>query len=516
MTPRIRSLKSLALGALSGALLFGCGGNNSSSNVPADWTAPVPSTLPSNNLTDVDVSLSNGTSVSTASMSVVANAAQADDPCHPHLFQRTYEMADILNNHTHKMMDRIAAIIRHPKALDNSPNCTVDNKSDPTQISCTIDRAAGLFGGYPLTLTWQKSVNTPASGTTQYVTNVYIQPNSVTAAELHQCELGNNPLPSACTLIFSSTLDATPQANGYDVSSPSGTPVHFDFTALHSVDSAELATGTFDVNVEFTKDTTKPNPYRRILGFQFTNFVPWLTAQEMAAGEASHGARTGSLAHVGYSGSIGGAGGAMEFIDEVILFCPQYGSPAAPNSSLYSDALTIGRWYQDTTTNPGTVTLFGRVDAEAVGDAGGATPTGSDLDGSGNWVGNAQLGPNTEYLGGVCYGGGIDTGSGAIAAEDITDPWMFVESDNGSALANSYKCGPETTPGDNTTCVTSCGKGNVFSPLPSVSGTTINNPYSFNGLTTNSTIPTAPADIAKDLEPLLCPTGVGSAWTSCS
>ena len=521
---RTRLLPSLLVGALAG--LLGCSsgatGSSLSSPVPADWSAATPQTLPSSALSTVTVTEPNGTFApsDTAGATSTTPVAADDDPCHPHLFERTYEMADILNNHTQKMMDRIAGIVAHPRARDDSPNCTVNDKKDPTEISCTIDPASGLFGGYPLTLTWQKSA---ISGGNEYVTNVYIQPSSTTAADLHQCELGASASPPptfgacsggtcpTCTTIFSSTLDVVPSSTGFAVTSPATTPMAFDFTSLHDVDSAELATGTFDVNVSFTVDLSKPNPFRRVLGFTFSDFVPALTAAEIAAGEANHGARTGTLAHIGYTGSEGGGGGAMEFVDEVILFCPQYaGESSTP--TLYSDALTVGRWYQSSssTTAPGFVTLFGRVDAEAVGDDGG-TPPGSTP--SGNGGGNGQLPSGTTYLGAVCYGGFANATSGALSEGD-GDPWMFVEVNGTAVEGNSYQCGPEGTAGDTATCASSCGS--AFGSLPTVSAGSLANGYSFNGLTpsiSSSGIPTDPAAIETALAPLLCGTGVGTAWT---
>jgi hypothetical protein len=231
-----------------------------------------------------------------------------------------------------------------------------------------------------------------------------------------------------------------------------------------------------------------------------------LTAAEVAAGVVNHGARTGVLAHVGYTGSAGGAGGAMEFVDEVILFCPQYGSPTpALNSTLYSDAVTVARWYQDTTTSPGSVTVNGRIDAEAVGDSGGATPTG----GGG---GNAQLPNGTTYLGAVCYSEPADA-TGALPADTGADDWMFVEQTSGGVNATSYRCGPEATAGQTSTCTTTCGK---FPNIPSVSSGALVNGYSFNGLTPNvssSGIPVDPPTIVTKLAPLLCGTGIGTAWT---
>ena len=527
MTHRNRTAPFLEVLLAGAVALLGCTSAGSSpasaaptAPVPSDWLAATPSTLPSSSLTDVAVTLPTGTSApsDTTGATSTTPVVAVDDPCHPHLFERTYEMADILNNHTQKMMNRIAAIIEHPKARDNSPNCTVNDKADPTQISCTIDPAAGIFEGYPLTLTWQKSA---ISGGNEYATSVYIQSSSTTAADLHQCELGADVSPPptfgpcvngvcpTCTTVFTSTLDVVPSASGFAVSSPAGTPMAFDFTSLHDVDGAELATGTFQVNVSFTKDTTKPNPFRRVLGFTFSDFVPALTAAEIAAGEANHGARTGTLAHIGYTGSEGGGGGAMEFVDEVILFCPQYAGES-PTPTLYSDALSVGRWYQDSTVDPGQVTLFGRVDAEAVGDDGG-TPPGTVPTGNGG--GNAQLPAGVEYLGGVCYGGTANPSSGALS-DNGGDAWMFAEVSGTTVEANSYKCGPESTSGDTATCATSCGS--AFGTLPSVSAGTLVNGYSFNGLTpsiSDSGIPTDPAAIETALAPLLCGTGVGTAWT---
>jgi hypothetical protein len=433
------------------------------------------------------------------------------DVCYPRLFERTFEMTDVLNNHTRAMMSRIADIIRNPTARDSSPNCTVDDAASPTRISCTKVPAAGTFTGYPLTLTWQKSAG--AAGATQYETHVYIQAASTAAANVHQCELGVTPAPTAgacsgstcptCTTIFSSTLNVTPTANGFDVSSPAGTPVLFDFTSLNTVDPNERATGTFQVNVQFTKDTTKPNPFRRVLGFTFSNFVPALTATEMAAGMANHGARSGTLAHVGYTGSGGGGGGAMEFVDEVVLFCPAAGQTAPP--SLYSDALTVGRWYLDPATTPST--LYARVDAEAVGDAGGATPAGAG-------GGNAQLPSGTTFLGASCYSSGGAVMGGMLPANDSANPWMFAEVTGGTNVtAGSYRCGPSAAG----TCASTCGASKLVpAVLPTVTGTTLNDPYSFNGLSPNvasSGIPTDPATITTALAPLLCGTGVGTAWT---
>jgi hypothetical protein len=509
------------------ALLFamglspGCGGGGGGSTggdnlaaPPADWKSSTPITMVSPNITDIEVS---GAVTSTAGAEVVetpssrAAVAVQDDPCHPHLFQRTFEVSDILNRHTHRMMDRIAAIIAHPKALDGSAACQVDNKAAPTQISCTIDPAAGQFGGYPLTLTWQK---TAIAGATEYATHVYMQASSTPAADLHQCELGATVTPAptlgacnggtcpTCTTVFSSTLDVTTNANGFDVSSPADAPMAFDFSSLHAVDPSELATGTFSVNVDFAKDTTKPNPFRRVLGFTFNDFVPALTAEEIAGGEVNHGPRSGTLAHIGYTGSHGGGGGAMEFADEAILFCPAVNG--APNTSLFSDAVTVGRWYLDSTTTPGTTTLFGRMDAEAIGDAGGATPTG---DGGGN----AQLPSGTTYLGADCHSATL----GLVAdpnAETASDAWMFAE-ESGST-ASRYQCGPESTVGDPSTCATTCG--GKFGTLPSVVSGVIQNPYTFNGLTVSigaSGIPTEPANIEAALAPLLCGTGIGAAWT---
>lgn len=43
------------------------------------------------------------------------------------------------------------------------------------------------------------------------------------------------------------------------------------------------------------------------------------------------------LAHVGYTGSAnGGGGGAREFVDEAILFCPQYGGEPSPPHAVRS------------------------------------------------------------------------------------------------------------------------------------------------------------------------------------
>ena len=503
---------------MGSALLFGCGGGSGNSSgagsggvtasgssgaagaklEPADWSAAVPATLPTSSLTDVNLSSAGSSGAGAVALRDPVAEAVATD-CHPALFTRTYEIADILNNHTHVMMDRIAGIIAHPKARDNSPNCTVDNPSAPTKVSCTIDPAAGLFEGYPLTLTWEKS---STSSQTQYVTNVYIQSSQTPAANLHQCELGVSPAPSSgacsqgtcptCTTIFSATLNVTPAANGFEVSSPAGTPVSFDFTSLNQVDPTEKATGTFQVNVDFTKDTTKPNPYRRVVGLTFSNFIPALTQSEITAGEANHGARSGSLAHIAYTGSNGGGGGAMEFVDEVILYCPASGQTTPP--SLYSDALTVGRWY----LNGGT--LFSRVDAEAVGDSGGTTPTGSG-------GGNNQLPSGTSYIGAVCHSNTLET----AFADGVSDPWMFAETNaSGGVVANSYQCGPMS----GGSCATSCGT--AFGSLPSVTASTLSNPYSFNGLVpsiASSGIPTDPATIETALAPLLCGTGIGTAWT---
>jgi hypothetical protein len=495
---------------LSSALVPGCGssGGASSSTTagpPADWTSTTPTTVPSASLTDIEVT--GPVSVAIAGGGAGLVAAQSDasavggDLCHPALFQRTYEMTDILNVHTHRMMDRIKAIVLHPKAADKSPNCTVDNKSDPTQISCTIDPSNTSFAGYPLTLTWQKTAS--AAGT-QYLTNVYIQASSTPAAQIHQCELGVSPAPTfgscsggtcpTCTTIFSSTLDVTTNANGFEVASPSGTPVSFDFTSLNAVDPSEKATGTIQVNVDFAKDSTKPNPFRRVLGFTFDNFVPALTAAEMAAGEANHGARSGTYAHVGYTGSGGGGGGAIAFVDEAVLFCPQYtGEPTPP--TLYSDALTLGRWYLSSGT------LFSRVDAEAVGDAGGVTPTGTG-------GGNAQLPAGTTALGAVCHDVSLTASDPSVDA--LTDPWVFLEESGGAPVSGTYYCGPLVS----SACVTACG--GAFGTLPSVSSSAIANPYDFGSFAPNlssSGIPTDPPSIVTALAPLLCGTGVGTAWT---
>jgi hypothetical protein len=525
MTRRIAFLRPLAV-AWSAALFLGCGsstsgGGTTSASPPADWSTATPTTLPSSALTSIDVSGAGSTSsgLTVGGSAATLSASALADPCYPHLFERTSEMTEILNNHTHKMMDRIAAIAAHPRALNGSAACTVDSKSSPSQVSCTIDAGAGLFNGYPLTLTWQKSATSAA---TRYVTNVYIQPSSTPAASLHQCDLGATASPPptfgacsggtcpTCTTIFSATLDVTANANGFDVASPAGTPMTFDFTSLSAVDPNEKATGQLQVNVDFTKDTTKPNPFRRVLGFTFSGFLPALTAAEIAAGEANHGARSGSLAHVGYTGSGGGGGGAMEFVDEVILFCPPY-SGEATSPTLYSDALTVGRWYLDSTTTPGTTTLYGRVDAEAVGDGGG-TPPGTAPTGNGG--GNAQLPGGTTYVGAVCYGGAMAS-SGAVPADSGADPWMFVEETGGtSVVPSSYRCGPEATAGDTSTCASSCGS--KFGPLPRVSGGTLTGAYAFNGLTPSisaSGIPTDPSAIETALAPLLCGTGVGTAWT---
>ncbi len=475
---------------LSGVL--GCGGGSSgstsgSTTAPplADWTAATPTTVPSASLTDIEVT----GPVTVAALGGGAAAAQpgaaavSGDLCHPALFQRTYEMTDILNVHTHRMMDRIKAIIQHPRAPDRSPSCTVDDKSAPTQISCTIDPANTVFAGYPLTLTWQKSA---ANGATRYVTNVYIQSSSTPAAQFHQCELGVTPAPTsgscsgatcpACTTIFSSTLDVTTSANGFDVASPSGTPVSFDFTSLNAVDPSETATGTIQVNVDFAKDSTKPNPFRRVLGFTFDNFVPALTAAEMAAGEANHGARNGTYAHVGYTGSGGGGGGAIAFVDEAILFCPQYaGEPSPP--TLYSDALTLGRWYLSSGT------LFSRVDAEAVGDAGGTTPTGMG-------GGNAQLPAGTSAVGAVCHD--VSLAAPDPVADAMSDPWMFLEASGGAPVSGTYYCGPLVS----SACATACG--GAFGTLPSVSGSAIVNPYDFGSFSPNLSSSGIPTDSAVD------------------
>jgi len=509
MTNRTLILTSV----LAGVLVIGCGGsggggNSANSLLPQDFTSNMPVTVPSANLTDIEVT-GPVTSNAGSEAALAEVMAPISDPCHPALFQRTYEISDILNIHTHRMMDRIRDIIAHPRRLDGSLACKVDDPTAPTQISCTLDPRFGLYDGYPLTLTWQKSAIT---GGDQYVTNVYIQSSSTTAADLYQCELGSTVTPAptfgpcttmgscpTCTTIFSSTLDATTSTTGFDVSNPSANPMLFDFTSLHNVDSNELATGTFQVNVDLTKDSTKPNPFRRVLGFKFSNFVPAPTAAEMAIDGPNHGSRNGTFAHIGYTGSQGGGGGAMAYADDVILFCPPYTGEANP-PTLYSDALTLGRWYLSTTNNA--TTLASRVDAEAVGDSGGASPTG-------NGGGNAQLPLGDTYEGGVCHSATIGGLLDPIVDVD-NDPWMFVEvGANNAVVPGTYKCGPGTP------CVTACDS--AFGSLPSVSNNQLENalfPFgSFMPSVNNSGIPIDPADIETALAPLLCGTKVGTAWT---
>jgi len=507
-----RKLSHAAVGAaLGSAWILACGGGSSGGGgagtaaPPSDWTSATPTTVPNASLTDIEVTGAVAVSDRTGAPASAAAEVSADQ-CHPALFQRTYEISDILNVHTHKMMDRIREIIRHPKALDGSPSCTVDSKSAPTQISCTIDPADTVFAGYPLTLTWQKSA-APGGGE-RYLTQVYIQPSSTPASQIHQCELGATPAPTfgscsggtcpTCTTIFSSTLDltalATASGAGFDVASPSGSPVLFDFTSLNAVDPDEKATGTFQVNVDFTKDPSKPNPFRRVLGFTFTDFVPALTAAQIAAGEANHGARSGILSHVGYTGSEGGGGGAMAFVDEVILFCPPYAGEGSP-PTLYSDALTVGRWYRASGS------LYSRVDAEAVGDSGGTMPTGTG-------GGNTQLPTGTNSLGAVCHQ--VSLTAADPIADVPSDPWMFLEEASGAPVSGTYSCGPMVSG----VCTTSCG--GAFGTLPSVSSGSILNPYNFGAFVPDlaaSNIPTVPSDIEAALAPLLCGTGIGTAWT---
>jgi hypothetical protein len=311
MSPSSRLAHILSVPAIALAL-SACGAGNQAT--VADLTAHAPT------LSTVSLDLGGATTVApnlppdpTAPTPPVAGAPDAD-PCHPHLFARTAEVAWRINAIFRRHLRHVDALVaRHPGLVAGDTATWTQTGAGPElQRQFTMTRSAD-----GLTYTFELSL-APAGQT-----------------------------PPAWTRVFSGSLaDSVAGA----VTGRTGA-MTFDYDALRTVDPTEKLTGTVDLTFDRVKDPSHPAP-----GVKRTTEV---TFHGFSFGPLDrHGPRDGAYTHL----TEPGVGGLMSFQDAVVLLCP------ANPGALAADTATVARWF---VAPDGAV--HGRADAKAVG---GQNPAG--------------------------------------------------------------------------------------------------------------------------------------------
>ena len=301
--PRLLGLSSIPVLAL---LLSACGG--AGSNTAADLTANAPTSsamaLEVAGTTSADATLPDDPTLPTTP----APGAADTDPCHPHLFARTAEVAWRLNAIFRRHLRHVDALVaRHPSLVAG-------------------DSATWSQTGTALEPQRQFTMTRSADGLTY-------------AFELDLAPAGQAP-PAWTKVFWGSLTDSTSGT----VKGRTGA-MTFDEDALHAVVPAERLTGTIDLTFDQVRDPSRPAP-----GVKRTTAV---TFHGFSFGPYDrHGPRDGSYTHL----SEPGVGGLMSYQDSVVLLCP------ANPDALPADTTTVARWFL---AADGAV--HGRADARAVG-----------------------------------------------------------------------------------------------------------------------------------------------------
>jgi hypothetical protein len=302
-----------------------------------------------------------------AAMAAVATPSVTGDSCHPHLFERTAEVAWTLNAIFRRHLRHVDALVaRHPDLLAG-------------------DTATWTETGSALEVQRQFTITRSADGTT-YSFELFLAPAGQT--------------PPQWVKVF----------DGTETDSSSATVKHrtgamsFDYDALHGVLPLERITGTVDLTFDRVRDPGKPAPgVRRSTDVTFTGF---------SFGPLDpHGPRAGHYQHL----SEPGIGGDMSFQDSVVLLCP-------PNpSSLQADTTTVSRWYRAADGS-----LHGRSDALATG---GQIAAGETWQGVSCYSGMMGADPATATMaaywmmkledgtGATVVGSSFEAGAGAVACD---------------------------------------------------------------------------------------------------
>lgn len=228
-----------------------------------------------------------------------------DDPCHPHLFARTHEVAARVNRHLVKYLGFVDAVIaNHPKAKSGASH------------------------------TWEKDRN----GFTARFTMTKVDANNFTWKLEVAPQGGSN-----FVTVFSGKIDRTGAAGPHQGKGE----LTLDFTALKSVVPNEKVSGVVTAKFEVAADKRKLVVDGKDITWEVKD--PLLPANVVAALQAP---RSGHYVYFREPGN----GGSLKMTDKMVFLCP-----GNPNLEL-ADVDLVARWYRDASGQ-----LKGRADAQMTG-----------------------------------------------------------------------------------------------------------------------------------------------------
>jgi len=277
----------LALAAVA-ALASGCGGSGGADSSFAD-AAPSYQAL-AMNMTAADATPPGALSASADP----AMGMPGSDPCHPHLFVRTWSVVHRLNRHLYKFLGRVESVMAQaPVVADGTSHVWERTLRDDVSVRLTISRNGEVFG-------WTMEMKSPAH-------------------------------PSYLT-VFTGSIDRTGATGPHQGSGQ----MDLDLTALKTVIPVERASGEIKVP-QFVS-----TPDRRLLVVDAIAVTwdfgpPGMTDVDAApALEAPHDAHYVFL-------NEPGKGGSLKAADEMVFLCP-------PNPDLLpADGKVVARWYRTDT-----------------------------------------------------------------------------------------------------------------------------------------------------------------------
>ncbi len=229
------------------------------------------------------------------------------DPCHPHLFVRTWAVVHRLNRHLYKFLGRVEAAMAHaPVIADDASNVWERTLGNGVTVRLTITRHGQFFG-------WTMEMKSPDH-------------------------------PSFLT-VFEGSIDRS-EATGPHQGRGN---MDLDLTALKKVIPAEPASG------EISVPSFVSLPSERLLVVDAIG-VEWdFGPQGMMDPDAAPALEAPHDAHYVFLNEPG-KGGSLKVADEMIFFCP-----SNPNL-LPADGKVVARWYR---TDSGSV--HGRADGLVTG-----------------------------------------------------------------------------------------------------------------------------------------------------
>jgi hypothetical protein len=294
-----------ALAALA-ALASGCGGPSAD---PAFVDAAPSYQALAMNMTAADATPPGALTASAEP----AMGMPGPDPCHPHLFVRTWSLVHRVNRHLHKFLGRVESVMAHaPVIADGTSHVWERTLRDDVTVRLTISRNGQVFG-------WTM-------------------------------EMKSTEHPSYLA-VFTGSIDRTGATGPHQGSGE----MDLDLTALKTVIPAERASG----EIKVPRFVSRPDERLLVvdaIGVAWDFGPPDMMDPDVApALEAPHDAHYVFL-------NEPGKGGSLKAADEMVFLCPS--NP----DLLPADGKVVARWYR---TDSGSE--HGRADGLVSGGQLGAT-----------------------------------------------------------------------------------------------------------------------------------------------